>query len=123
MWASEACRARVDVIEHAFTAPAAIVDLAMALLRGRRDEVVYCLEQQDALVTGDVMLGGKDGGASFCPISWLAEGQTHIDLAQQLQPLAELDVRHLLLTHGRPLIGSGQAHIDLLLQAQKGSDK
>lgn len=121
VWASETCRARVDFVTHAFTPPARVADLAQALPTGRGDEVVYWLEPQHALVTGDAVLGDKNDGASFCPASWLADGQTHADLARKLQPLAELEIRNLLLTHGRPLVGEAQAHLHRLLHERKGN--
>src|SRR3954453_10947145 len=42
---------------------------------GRRDEVLYWLPRERALVAGDVLLG-TDGGVRVCPAAWLPEGVT-----------------------------------------------
>jgi hypothetical protein len=70
---------------------------------GRAYEVVFWLPTHAAVVVGDVLLGADAGRARLCPPSWLGGGKTHDDLRRALQPLLELPVELLLLTHGEAI--------------------
>ena len=61
------------------------------------------IPSQQALVTGDVLLGTADGGLSVCPDSWLGDVQRS-DLIATLQPLLALPVELVIPTHGEPVL-------------------
>jgi glyoxylase-like metal-dependent hydrolase (beta-lactamase superfamily II) len=69
----------------------------------RAAEVVYWLPEQRALVVGDVLLGSP---LRLCPERWLGK-QTHDDLRTALQPLLELPVERVLVSHGEPVLSGG----------------
>ncbi|MFO7571556.1 MAG: hypothetical protein R6W48_03015 [Gaiellaceae bacterium] len=70
---------------------------------GRAAEVVFWIPEHRTLVPGDALLG-SDGGVSLCPSSWLHEGTTTADLAHTLQPLLDLPVERILVSHGEPVL-------------------
>ena len=74
----------------------------------RADEVVYWLPEQRALVTGDVILGAPDGGVRVCPDSWLPKGTSPAEFREALRPLLDLPVKHVLVSHGEPVLGGGR---------------
>ena len=70
---------------------------------GWAEEGVLWLEEQRALVSGDVIL--NDGnGLRLCPASWLPKGWTTDRLREHLRPLLDLPVELLLPTHGEPVV-------------------
>ena len=75
----------------------------------RSNEVVLFLPRHRALVAGDVLLGADDGGLRLCPASWLPDGVGREELRASLLPLLELPVEHVLVSHGRPVVGGGAA--------------
>jgi glyoxylase-like metal-dependent hydrolase (beta-lactamase superfamily II) len=82
-----------------------------AFQTARAAEVVYWLPEQRALVVGDVLLGSP---LRLCPERWLGK-PTHDDLRVTLQPVLELPVERVLVSHGEPVVsGAAQALADLL---------
>jgi glyoxylase-like metal-dependent hydrolase (beta-lactamase superfamily II) len=75
-----------------------------ALRTARATEVVYWIPRHRALVPGDVLLGDGKGGIRMCPESWLPAKTGHAELAASLQPLLELDVERVLVSHGEPVL-------------------
>ena len=79
----------------------------------RPGEVVYWLPRQRALAVGDVLLGAgakpRDTGAALrlCPERWLGKA-THEDLRDSLEPLLELPVSRVLVSHGEPVLRGGR---------------
>jgi glyoxylase-like metal-dependent hydrolase (beta-lactamase superfamily II) len=79
----------------------------------RPGEVVYWLPRQRALAVGDVLLGAgakpRDTGAALrlCPERWLGKA-THEDLHDSLEPLLELPVSRVLVSHGKPVLRGGR---------------
>jgi glyoxylase-like metal-dependent hydrolase (beta-lactamase superfamily II) len=75
----------------------------------REGEVVYWLPDERALVVGDVLLGAgakpRPTGEPLrlCPERWLGS-KTHDDLRASLQPLLELPVEQVLVSHGAPVL-------------------
>ena len=73
------------------------------------DETMYWLPRPRALVPGDRLIGDGSGGVRLCPPSWLGylpdDDLGH--LRAVLQPLVELPVEQVLLSHGAPVIGGG----------------
>ncbi|HEX3455782.1 MAG TPA: hypothetical protein VHS03_14245 [Gaiellaceae bacterium] len=73
----------------------------------RSNEVVLFLPQHRALVAGDVILGTDDGSLRLCPDSWLPGGVDQEALRISLLPLLQLPVEHVLVSHGRSVLGAG----------------
>jgi glyoxylase-like metal-dependent hydrolase (beta-lactamase superfamily II) len=82
---------------------------------GRSGEVVFYLPGQRTLVPGDVILGADGGGLRLCPPSWLPAGVGHDKLRSTLQPLLELPVERVLVSHGAPVLEDGAAALRALL--------
>ncbi len=82
-----------------------------ALRSGRATEIVYWIPEHRALVPGDVILGRDDGGLRLCPESWLPAGVDHGRLRTALQPLLELPVERVLVSHGEPVTEHAQARL------------
>ena len=74
---------------------------------GRRSEVVYHLREHAALVAGDALLGGENGGVRLCPESWLPRGTGHAELRRALTPLLDLEPERVLVSHGEPVLARG----------------
>ncbi len=76
-------------------------------------ETLYWLPEPRALVPGDLLIGDGEGGVRICPQSWLdgylPDGPGVAELRAALQPLRELPVEHVLLSHWDPVVGRGQA--------------
>lgn len=83
---------------------------------GRGDEMVFWLPAHRTLVVGDVVLGAEGGGLRLCPESWLPAG--HAALKAALRPLLELPVERVLVSHGEPVLQSGQAELERVLTAR-----
>jgi hypothetical protein len=76
----------------------------------RGGEVMVWLEDHGALVPGDRLLGDDAGGVRLCPPSWLrylASGITQDELRVALQPLRELPIEMVLVSHGEPVLQDG----------------
>jgi glyoxylase-like metal-dependent hydrolase (beta-lactamase superfamily II) len=89
-----------------------------AVSGARRSEVVFWLPAHRALATGDVILGADGGGLRLCPVTWLPSGIDHARLRDSLQPLLELPVERVLVSHGAPVLRAGHA----ALAAALGTD-
>jgi hypothetical protein len=91
-----------------------------AFATARPGEVVYWLPQHGAVAIGDVLLGAgakpKDTGEPLrlCPERWLGKA-THADLRSALTPLLDLPVKHVLVSHGEPVVGEGAAALAAVL--------
>jgi glyoxylase-like metal-dependent hydrolase (beta-lactamase superfamily II) len=114
VWAPTSARAAVarrsGVVTDAFRPGDALPGGIEAFTTARRTEVVYWLPQQHTLVPGDVLLGDADGGLRMCPESWLPASTDHARLAASLEPLLELPVERVLVSHGEPvLVGAHDA--------------
>ena len=86
-----------------------------AYTTARRAEVVYYLPASRTLVPGDVILGTDDGGLRLCPASWLPGATGQDELRASLEPLGELPIDRVLVSHGRPVLSGAQAAIGRLL--------
>jgi hypothetical protein len=74
-------------------------------------EVMFWLTEHRALVPGDRILGGPDGGLRLCPASWLGylrTGMTVEWLRDALRPLLELPIEMVLVSHGEPVLSGGR---------------
>jgi glyoxylase-like metal-dependent hydrolase (beta-lactamase superfamily II) len=77
-------------------------------------ETVYWLPGPGAIVFGDIV-SGADGELRLCPEDWLGGDAGHDELRQALRPLLEHPVRHVLVSHGEPVLGNGQEELARLL--------
>jgi glyoxylase-like metal-dependent hydrolase (beta-lactamase superfamily II) len=75
-----------------------------AFATARSNEVVLYLPSHRALVAGDVILGGPP---RLCPASWLPGTVGQEELRRSLLPLRELQIEHLIVSHGEPVLGGG----------------
>jgi hypothetical protein len=86
----------------------------------RDSEVVYWLPRHGAVAVGDVLLGaGAKPRATaeplrLCPERWLGKA-THLDLKTSLQPLLELPLQRVLVSHGTPVLRAGKRELAALL--------
>ena len=73
-----------------------------------------------ALAVGDVVLGAgakpraTDDPLRLCPERWLGQA-THDDLRKSLDPLLELPVQRVLVSHGEPVLRAGKRALEQLL--------
>ena len=107
LWAVSRARAavarRAGEVTDAFRVGDPLPAGIEAYATGRGTEVVYWLPEHRALVPGDVILGADDGGLRLCPQSWLPEGTGHRQLRETMEPLLELPVDQVLVSHGEPV--------------------
>jgi hypothetical protein len=85
-------------------------------------ETVFWLAEHRALVPGDRILGGHDGGLRLPPPSWLSylpRPMTVAELAEALRPLLELPVERVLVSHGEPVLSGGREALADALGAAK----
>ena len=82
-----------------------------ALATGRSTEVAYWIPVHGALVPGDVLLGDDDGGVRLCPESWLPTGVDHARLRAALEPLLDLPIARILVSHGAPVTEDAPARL------------
>jgi glyoxylase-like metal-dependent hydrolase (beta-lactamase superfamily II) len=111
LWAPSTARAavarRAGEVTNAFRPHDPLPGGIGALWSARRTEVVYWIPQHAALVPGDVLIADGSGGVTMCPESWLPGTTGHSELAASLQPLLELPVQRILLSHGDPVLEGG----------------
>jgi glyoxylase-like metal-dependent hydrolase (beta-lactamase superfamily II) len=94
----------------------------VAFETARHGELVYWLPKQRAVVAGDVLLGAgakpraTDDPLRLCPERWLGKA-THDDLRRSLQPLLDLPVQRVLVSHGAPVLRAGKRALERVLQA------
>lgn len=74
-------------------------------------ETMYWLPSVDTLVPGDRLLGDSSGGGlRVCPESWLSRVQVdRRGLAGLMEPLLELSIERVLVSHGEPVLIDGRA--------------
>lgn len=91
-----------------------------AFATARVNEVVYWLPKQRSIAVGDVLLGAgakpraTSDALRLCPERWLGK-RTHDDLRETLQPLLELPVQRVLVSHGEPVLRAGKAALARVL--------
>jgi hypothetical protein len=92
-------------------------------LRGA-GEIMFWLPAASTLVSGDRLIGGRDGRLQVCPESWLAD--VHVDrpgLAELLRPLLELPIERVLVSHGEPVLRDGRAELARAIAQAKGEPR
>lgn len=112
VWAPTTSRAavarRAGVVTDAFRPGDRLPGAIEAFRTARTTELVFWIPKHRAIVPGDVLLGDGRGGIRMCPESWLPRGKGHAELAESLQPLLELPVERVLLSHGEPVLKDGR---------------
>ena len=80
-------------------------------------ETMYWIPEHGALVPGDRILGDRPPGLRLCPESWLRylPGYTREDLRAGLQPLLDLPVEMVLVSHGEPVLHDGRVELERAL--------
>lgn len=84
----------------------------------RAGETMVWIPEHGALVPGDRILGGRDGGLRVCPDSWLrylASGMTGAELREALRPLLRLPIELVLVSHGEPVLSGGRDALERAL--------
>ena len=76
--------------------------------------------RQQALVSGDVLLGGTRKPYRVCPQSWLPKGVHRADVAAALAPLLDLPVSLLVPTHGPPVTDGAAEALEAALAEAHG---
>jgi hypothetical protein len=76
-----------------------------------------------ALAFADGLVGDGDGPVGFVPDQLIGEDAEPVksQLTAAFERLLELDVEHLLLAHGEPVIGDGRAVLEEFVRAQPGA--
>jgi len=112
IWAPTSARAAVarrsGTVTDAFRPGDRLPGDIEAFRTARRTEVVYWIPAHRAVVPGDVLLGDGHGGIRMCPESWLPTATGHAELAASLEPLLQLPVERVLLSHGKPVLENGR---------------
>jgi hypothetical protein len=88
-------------------------------IRGAGETMVW-LPEHHALIPGDRLLGGDRGGVRLCPESWLRylpSKMSRAQLRKALQPLLELPVEMVLVSHGEPVLSGGREALARALRA------
>ncbi len=79
------------------------------VLRGA-GETMFWLPEHRALIPGDRILGAPGGELRMCPESWLYWVSVDREgLRALLEPLLELDIERVLVSHGEPVLSGGAA--------------
>jgi hypothetical protein len=84
----------------------------------RAGETMVWIPEHSALVPGDRILGGRDGGLRLCPDSWLRylpSAMTGAELREALRPLLGLPIELVLVSHGEPVVSGGRDALERAL--------
>src|SRR4051794_17445058 len=83
-------------------------------------ETMFWLAEHRALVPGDRLIGAADGRLRLCPESWrryLPSGMNLAELAEGLEPLLDLEIELVLVSHGDPVLSRGRETLEAALAA------
>jgi hypothetical protein len=83
-------------------------------------EAMFWISEHRALVPGDRLLGDGSGGLRLCPESWmryLSPPLSTQGLRGLLEPLLELPIEAVLVSHGEPVLEDGRAALARALDA------
>jgi hypothetical protein len=81
-------------------------------------ETMLWVEEHRALIPGDLLLGDAAGGVRLCPESWLyyLDGVKLDDVRRELEPLLDLPVELVVVSHGEPVRSDGRAALERALR-------
>ena len=120
VWAPKSGKAaivrRAGVVTDPFAKDDTLPGGLQAFRTARAAEVVYWIPHHAALVPGDVLIGDGAGGVRMCPESWLPAAKKHADLAASLQPLLDLPIARILVSHGEPVLSAGKGALEKVLR-------
>jgi hypothetical protein len=106
-------RYRARLVSHAETPPEGVTRIPIE----HGDESMVWIEAPRALVPGDRLITDARGTLRMCPVSWLGYLPGGLDdLREGLQPLLELPVELVLVSHGEPVLRDGAAAIRTALE-------
>lgn len=83
-----------------------------AYASGRAAELVYRLPDHRAIVAGDVLLGDP---LRICPARWVGKGGQRA-VREALQPLLDVEIDRVLVSHGDPVLRGGAAALAAALR-------
>jgi hypothetical protein len=87
-------------------------------------ETMYWLPAPRALVPGDRILGAPGGKLRVCPESWLRylpARPSPGEVADALQPLLDLPIEQVLVSHGQPVLRDGAIALKRAIRASSSS--
>lgn len=86
-------------------------------------ETMYWLPEIRTLVPGDRLLGAAGGGLRLCPESWLYWVKVDLNgLRSLLEPLLELPVERVVVSHGEPVLRGAHEALRRCLRAPRGQE-
>ncbi len=94
-------------LDHALHDRAELWDGIQAFCLERDDEIALWLPQQASLLFGDAMIRRGDGQLRRCPDSWTQPEGGADRLHALLGELGQLPVKHVFVSHGPSVTGSG----------------
>ena len=106
VWVHEPARELVEErapVTDVFRAGEALPGGVLPVDAGRAYEVLFWLPAHAALVTGDVLLGTKNG-LTLCPTEWLVRLEPDAVRAGLRERLQGLHVEHVFPAHGEPVL-------------------
>jgi hypothetical protein len=84
-------------------------------------ETMFWLPDIRTLVPGDRILGAPGGGLRLCPESWLYWVRVDLDgLRSLLEPLLELLIERVVVSHGEPVLQDGHEALRRCLSSSAG---
>ena len=104
-----------DAVVRRYDASARLTPGVEMIRIPRAGEAMVWIPEHRALVPGDRILGGREGGLRVCPDSWLRylpSGITGDELREALRPLLELPIELVLVSHGEPVVDGGHAALE-----------
>ena len=107
-----------DEVKRRYDASATVPEGVTAFEVAGAGETIFWIPEHRALVPGDRILGDRPPGLGMCPESWLRHlgGYTQDDLRAGLQPLLDLPVELVLVSHGEPVLQDGRAALERALE-------
>ena len=108
---------RTEVVTDVFRPGDVLPGGIQAYASGRSTEHVLWIPPHRALVPGDSILGDDEGGVRLCPESWLPQSVRHPKMRAAMQPLLELPIERILVSHGEPVLAGGRDALARALQA------
>jgi hypothetical protein len=104
-----------EPLHHPVADRAELFGGVLAIDLERADEIALWLPEQAALVFGDAMLRRPGGELRVCPDSWTQPPAGSARLRALLGALTELQVQHVLVSHGPLVLGDGAAALSAAL--------
>ncbi len=109
-------RSAVELKDRYAAGEAAPAGIEPCLFLPEIEETVWWLPEHRTLVAGDVLIGTPEG-VSVCPDSWLEDEASPAAIRAELEPLLDLPVERVLVSHGEPVLEGGHAALAEALRA------